>query len=131
MLKYMVAAIPDQRGIVEARYKLAGDGEPVIPWFPAPPRNIFLSLVSWNFADYARVAESTFNLDKFVDDLAAQYPGLPRCLHERYVLETATVAGQLPTGTLVRTIVELNTTHIQVHNTATIFTLWTQQPIKG
>jgi hypothetical protein len=129
-MKYLVTLAPAQVGAVAAGEDWAGGGEPVIPWFPAPVRNVFLSTTSWKFAPYATVIDSTFNLDSIVEALCIHYPGLPRTLHENYVLETAVAASRLSVGNQVSPIINENSAQIQVKDTNKLITLWTAQPIK-
>lgn len=129
-MHYLVSLAPEKANAEANGELFAGNGEPVIPWFPAPVRNMFLSLKSWKMASYATVVEEALDLDTLVELLVIQYPGLPRALHENYVLNTALVAAQLPIGTRVRPIITPDTASIQVANENIVLTLWDTQPIK-
>lgn len=129
-MHYLVSLAPEKDNEQADGELLAGNGEPVVPWFPAPVRNMFLSIASWRFTPYAIVVSQELNLDELVNQLAAKYPGLPRTLHENYVLETAVAAAQLPVGTRVRPIITTDEAAIQVVNEDRVITLWTEQPTK-
>ena len=130
-MHYLVSLAPEKGADDTVGETYAGNGEPVVPWFPAPVRNMFLSVDSWDFAPYAIVVEGDFDIDAFANRLCEHYPGLPAVMHSNYVLATAMAAAQLPVGTRVRPIITPDTAHLQVVNEDTVLTLWEKQPIKG
>lgn len=130
-MHFLLSLAPEKGTDDPAGETYAGNGDPVVPWFPAPVRSVFLSLTSWKYAPYAIVSETDLDPDELAARLAAQYPGLPETLHSNYVLATAVAAAKLPVGTRVRPIITADAAHIQVVNDDTVITLWETQPIKG
>lgn len=129
-MKYLVSVAPYKKKTEEGAEEFAAAGEPVVPWFPAPACNLFLSIISQARAQFAVVAEGAFDLDALAARLTKDYPGLPPALHENYVLETAFAAAQLPVGTMVKALIDDDSAALQVYNEAKVITLWTTQPIK-
>lgn len=125
-MRYLLALSP-----ATATVATAAAGEPVVPWFPAPPKNSFLGLTSWKLADYAAVRDTDLDPDAMAEALAAQYPGLPMQLHRNYVLATAYAAADMPLGTRVRPIITPDSAALQNMDTSDIVTLWQEQPLKG
>ena len=113
-----------------ADYCQADNGEPVIPWFPAPPQNAFLGLDSWRLASHAKVLDRDVDPDVLAGRLAVQYPGLPRVLVENYVLAVAHAAVGLPVGSVVRCLVTPESATLQVTATDQLVTLWSEQPLR-
>ena len=127
MTKYLLAS-PAERAEDQAPA-----GEPVVPWFPAPHVDAFLGVGSFKLSTFAVVGTLSDNLavDRLVELLAAQYPGLPARLHENYVVETAVAAAKFDIGTKLR---------IQITNDSAAVTpvageirnpvyLWRKQPL--
>jgi len=130
-MRFLLSLAPERGTHDPTGETYAGNGEPVVPWFPAPVRSVFLSLTSWAYSPYAIVSEPDLDPDVLAARLAAQYPGLPETLHNNYVLATAMAAAKLPVGTRVRPIITADAAHLQVLNDDTIITLWETQPMKG
>jgi hypothetical protein len=103
-MKYLVSVTPDRaRDGVE----WAPAGEPVIPWYPAPPEHVFLAIGSFKRAPYAEVVDSpAIDPDRLLECLKRQYPGLPDKLHEYSILSTAKAAHLFPVGTRLQPFVE-------------------------
>lgn len=106
-------------------------GIPVVPWFPAPLRQSFLAIGPWQLVDFAVVADVELDVDALSQALFEQYPGLPKVLHDNYVLATALAAAQLPLGARVRPIIDDNQAQVQIVDKATLITLWHEQPTKA
>ena len=106
-------------------------GLPVVPWFPAPLRQSFLAIGPWQLVDFAVVADVDIDPDALAQSLFEQYPGLPKVLHDNYVLATALAAAQLPLGARVRPIIDYDEAQVQVVDKATLITLWHEQPTKA
>lgn len=103
--------------------------EPVVPWYPAPASDVFVGTITFGKC-YQAVVESVpgLNLTDIADRLARQYPGLPRTLHENYVLYTANLSHYLPVGLRVQAVVTQHSAKIRVVDTQKIYTLWDKQP---
>lgn len=129
-MKYFVSLPPLQRQNNEGARDWAPAGEAVIPDFPAPPKNRFLSLVSFKPAPYAVVLDVTFDPDVMAGILKKEYPGLPPDLHDNYILRMCQAAAELPIGTRVRVIVSEEQATLQVVDTDKTIVLWTEQPLK-
>ena len=125
-MPYLVATSPAVGEVAE----WADRGEPVVPWFPATLRNVFLGCRTFRPATHALATGCCLDPDELAAGLAKQYPGLPAKLCENYVLRTAQAARQLPTGTLVRIFITADSARLQDIKTDTILTLWEQQPFK-
>ena len=107
----------------------APPGEPVVPNFPTSQPNTFVSTTSFKTVPYAEVVEGEYDPDAHVLKLCAQFPGLPKELHEAYVLETVKCALNMKPGTVVQVYTGDNFARIAVVNGSDIHTLWTEQPI--
>ncbi len=112
------------------KYLCSSDNAPVIPWFPAPPENVFLAIGTWEKQANAYVRSLEFDLDLLLEELCTQYPGLPRVLLTNYLLETALLASKLPDGRRVRVFVTDHSTSIQDADTDEVYTLWDTPPMK-
>ena len=128
-MKYLFAVAGYRLPGVSADYCQAAGGEPVVPWFPAPPQNAFLGLDSWQLASHAKVIDQDIDPDVLAERLRAQYPGLPRQLLENYVLGVARAAANLSVGATVRCLVTTDSATLQVGGTDQVITLWSEQPI--
>lgn len=128
-MKYLVSVPPEQVSD-DDKDRWAPGGELVIPWFPAPPQNLFLCVPSFKFAPYAVVKDvSDFDPDVLAAQLKKQYPGLPDKLHENYVLETARIALRFPVGTRFQPFIDINSVKLRVVGTESMNTLWEKQPM--
>jgi hypothetical protein len=128
-MNFLVSLTPEYVDAKE-RDKYAADGEPVIPSYPAPLANLFLSVTSFKQALHAEVRNlPDLNLDTLCEKLVAYYPGLPRKLHENYLFHTARAAAGFPVGTRFRTFITADTAKIQRTDNEQLFELWTEQPM--
>lgn len=126
-MKFLVSVPPTQ---TTENDKWAGAGEPVIPWFPAPVDNVFLSVDSFKKSPYAEVVErADLDPDVLAETLKKQYPGLPATLHENYILATATAAHAYPVGTRFQIFITPNTAKLKVVGKEDYHLLWEQQPL--
>ena len=73
--------------------------EPVVPCFPSQHTGAFLTVPSFLLADKAEVAETDADADEMASALTAEYPGLPRVLHENYVFAVWKAVINAPLGT--------------------------------
>lgn len=107
----------------------AEGGDPVVPQFPHVSQNYWLSVVSFKLAPYAEVRESpNVGVDQYANALVQQYPGLPRSIHETYVLTTAKLARLVPVGSKLQVYITQNTAKVLVINTEEWIELWNKQP---
>lgn len=103
-MKYLVSMAPDK---AKETTEWAPAGEPVIPWYPAPPEHVFLAIGSFKRAPYAEVVDDPkLDPDKLFDSLKKQFPGLPAKLHECSILSIAKVACLFSVGTRLQPFVE-------------------------
>lgn len=104
--------------------------EPVVPCFPSQHTGAFLAVPSFLLAEKAEVAETDADADEMALALAKEYPGLPRTLHENYVLAVWKAVIDVPAGTTYR--VSVNQRQALLINTATgeSTSLWEEQPLK-
>jgi len=129
-MKFLIAVTPEYV-LAQDRDKYAPDGEPVIPWYPAPLDNQFLSVISFRRSIHALVADlPAFNVDDALTNLMKQYPGLPRRLHANYLMHTARAAQQFPVGTRFRIFITADSAKLHEIGVAErLFTLWEEQPV--
>ncbi len=127
-MKYLFSVLPKDGE--ETAGTWADEGDPVVPQFPHVGTNQWLSASSFEPAPYARVEErDEINVDDYAAVLSAEYPGLPRELHEEYVLTTAKLAHMLPVGSTVRVYITQDTAKVLVIETEEWIELWKQQPL--
>lgn len=130
-MRYLFSVAQEQVTETE-KDRWAAAGEPVVPWFPAPPDHVFISIGSFKRAIYA-VVEEHQDLDLEVLSLAllTYYPGLTRELLDNYVLATAKAAYVFPIGTKLQITVTPDTAKVYpVGKIENYHTLWTEQPYR-
>jgi hypothetical protein len=129
-MKFLTAVHPDYVPEAE-KPKYAVAGEPVIPWYPAPLDNMFVSTVSFKKTIHAVVRElPEFDADVALASLVREYPGLPPALHENYLYHTARAAMSFPEGTVFRIYIKPDTARLhEVGGEERLFTLWEKQPL--
>ena len=110
--------------------KWATAREPVVPCFPSQSSGAFLAVPSFRFSEKAEVAETDADPGTLADALAKEYPGLPRTLHENYVLEVFKAVFDAPLGTVYRISVSQRQAMLIDDKTAETKILWREQPIK-
>lgn len=110
--------------------KWATAREPVVPCFPSQSSGAFLAVPSFRFSEKAEVAETDADPDVLADELANEYPGLPRTLHENYVMQTFTAAFDSTPGTVYRISVSQKQAMLINDKTAETKILWQEQPLK-
>lgn len=107
-------------------------GEPLVPWFPAPAENSFVSCTSFKRTPYAVVADKNIDPDELLANLIKQYPGLPERLHRVYISKVAVVVHKIKPGTKFRVMIGADSAAIQqVDDEVNIIELWNKQPIEG
>lgn len=104
--------------------------EPVVPCFPSQHGAAFLAVPSFLLADRAEVAETDADADDMAAALAKEYPGLPRKLHENYVLGVWKAVFDIPVGTVFRVIVNQKQAMLVNAKTQETISLWEEQPLK-
>lgn len=127
-MKYLLSSTPAYAGVDPKDWAPAG--EPVVPWYPATRNNAFLAIGSWKPALIATVRSADLDPDQLAARLAAEYPGLPRKLHENYVLAVALAARDYADGTSFKILVDDNNATLQQVGTDNLRVLWTTQPLK-
>lgn len=103
--------------------------EPVVPCFPTQHTRAFLAVPSFLLAEKAEVADIDADPDELADRLSAEYPGLPRTLHENYVLTMYKTVFDMPEGTVLRVSVSQDQAFLIDDRTSTTTTLWNAQPL--
>lgn len=131
-MRYLVSVAPESVCKDDAD-KWAPEGEPVVPWFPAPVENVFLSIESFKKAPYAMVVDQAdIDPDILSGLLKKQYPGLPEKLIENYVMATARVAQKYPIDTKLQITISKTSAKIFPCGKAEVaYTMWDQQPLQG
>ena len=125
-----LTALPPEATNDEDKDKWADAGDPVVPVFPAPPQDMFLSTVSFLRASAAEVVDrDDLDPDEIAASLKKEYPGLPSDLHDNYVVATARIAKALPIGTKVQVVVDPDSARIREAGSDTFHTLWHEQPL--
>ncbi len=124
-MKYLVS-VPKERS-QDRRWTT--EREPVVPCFPSQHIAAFLTVPSFLLADRAVVAEVDADPDALADALAKEYPGLPRRLHENYVLKTFEAVFGMPEGTVLRAAVSQAQARLVDDRTGAVTMLWEKQPL--
>jgi hypothetical protein len=127
-MRYLVSVKPEITG-EQFKDDWAPDGEPVIPCYPGTHGNCFLSIKSFKPTALAKVAIIDDDPDKLVDKLVEEYPGLPRQIHENYILSLARVAQDSKIGSMHRIYVDADTATIQGVEDEKLKILWESQPL--
>ena len=109
--------------------KWATAREPVVPCFPSQSSGAFLAVPSFRFSEKAAVAETDADPDRLADALAKEYPGLPRTLHENYVLKVFEAVFDAPLGTVYRIAVSQKQAMLIDDKSSETKILWQEQPI--
>ena len=103
--------------------------EPVVPCFPSQHTGAFLTVPSFLLADKAEVAETDADADEMASALTAEYPGLPRVLHENYVFAVWKAVINAPLGTTYRVVVSQKQALLVNTETGESVSLWEEQPL--
>lgn len=122
-MKYLVA-IPKEK-VTDGRWTTVR--EPVVPCFPSQHAGAFLAVPSFKLADRAEVAETDADPDEMLEALAKEYPGLPRTLHEAYILKTYENVQDMPLGTVCTVSVNQKQALLVPVGRPTVL-LWNEQP---
>jgi hypothetical protein len=130
-MKYMIA-VPAEK--VEDPTEWATGGEPVVPWYPHSPKNMFLGLNSFKPAQYAVVVnndDDAIDVDELAQKLKEEYPSLPDSMHDNYVLAIARAAREFNQGTMFRIYIEYDKAELRVvgEETSEPYVLWETQPL--
>lgn len=129
-MNYLFSKLPEvlPKGIEHAK-----EGEPVIPAFPIETTiNKFIGLDTFKYSYHAVVNSVTGDTLQFVNTLVVklinQYPGIPKKIHEEYVMATAREASKLPRNTVVQIFITDDSATLKVHNAEQLCILWNKQP---
>ena len=109
--------------------KWATGREPVVPCFPSQHAGAFLAVPSFRLAEKAEVTEIDADPDEMAEALAKEYPGLPRSLHENYVLYTLKAVYDFEEGTVFRIRVSQRQAMLVNDRTGDTTILWNEQPL--
>ena len=123
-MKYLVS-IPKEK-VTDERWTT--EREPVVPCFPGQQNGAFLAVPSFRLTDRAEVAEIRADPDEMLEKLAAEYPGLPRTLHENYIMKTYETVQNMPVGTVCRISVNQKQALLVPEGMPTVL-LWNEQPM--
>lgn len=124
-MKYLVS-IPVARS-TDRRWTT--EREPVVPCFPSQHSGAFLAVPSFLLADRAVVTETDADPDAIAAALAKEYPGLPRRLHENYVMKTFEAVFGMAEGTVLRAAVSQRQARLVDAKTGAVTVLWDGQPL--
>lgn len=127
-MRYMVSVAPK---LTDSENQWAAGNEPVVPWYPHSPQNMFLAIPSFKPSQYAVVVDDAIDVDKVAGILKTEYPSLPGSLHDNYVLAIARAAHRYPVGTLLRIYVTYDKAELCVAGKEDTerHVLWEKQPL--
>lgn len=128
-MRYLFSVAQEQVAEAE-KDQWAAAGEPVVPWFPAPPEHVFISIGGFKKAMYATVEErQDLDLEALSRALLTYYPGLTKELLDNYVLATAKAAYAFPVGTKLQITIDPDTAKVYpAGKIESYHTLWVEQP---
>jgi hypothetical protein len=106
--------------------QLAENGEPVFPSFPFITPGRFIGIRSGGYAYEAVPAESADDPDKWLDVLAARYPGLPRLYLSAILVYTLVAANGLRPGHRYRALVTATEAKLQDVESGDLIPIWTE-----
>lgn len=104
--------------------------EPVVPCFPSQHGGAFLTVPEFLLAEKAEVSQTDADADEMAAALVKEYPGLPRQLHENYVLAVWKAVYDIPEGTVFRITVSQKQAMLINDKTNATLILWNEQPFK-
>ena len=96
----------------------------LVPWYPAPVQNMFVSTVTFEKHTHGVVVDADFDIDTACANLTKQYPGIPREMHERYVIKSCVAAAKFEVGTRVRPVITIDSAMVQDVDGTQHVTLW-------
>ena len=123
-MKYLVS-VPVERDS-DGRWTTAR--EPVVPCFPSQHSGAFLAVPSSRLPPTAAAAATDADPDEMCRKLEAEYPGLPRSLHENYIMKTFEAVQGLPAGTVCTVSVNQKQAMLVPDGMPTLI-LWHEQPL--
>ena len=127
-MKFLVS-IPKER--VNKDSKWTTRREPVVPCFPSQSSGEFLTVPGFEFAEKAEVAETDADADAMAAAMTKEYPGLPRALHENYVLAVWKAVFDVPIGTVFTVAVNQRQAMLVDAKTHKTTVLWNEQPLSS
>ena len=101
---------------------------PVVPCFPPQSDRAFLCLGSWKLAREAEVAEIDVDPDELAAEMARQYPGIPRTMHDAYIMHTFEAAARRSVGDRVRVLVSQDKATLVNVGKPGVEDMWTSKP---
>jgi hypothetical protein len=110
--------------------EIADEGEPVIPDFPiGDSSNRFLGTVTFNPTLHARVQDiEGLDLNATADQIAAEYPGIPRRMINDTLCAVGVVAHQLPEHRTYRIFITEADAKLMDVESDTMYELWKNRP---
>jgi len=127
-MRYLVS-VRQETIASDAKDQWAPQGEPVVPWYPATLRNAFLAIDSFKPAQYAKVVDDpNIDIDDIADRLCIEYPGIPKSIHNAYVLAIAKAAHKFQVGSAFSIIVEYDRVQLFELGATEVHTLWDKHP---
>lgn len=101
---------------------------PVVPCFPPQHDRAFLCIGDWRLAREAEVAEIDVDPDALADEMSRQYPGIPRTMHDAYVMHTFEAAMRRSIGDRVRVLVSQDKATLVNVDKPGVEDMWTRKP---
>lgn len=101
---------------------------PVVPCFPPQGDSAFLCIGTWELARRAEVKEIDFDPDALAAALAAEYPGIPREMHDAYVMRTFEAAFTHDVGERFAVLVDQDTATLLYDAHPGTYKMWESKP---
>jgi len=129
-MNYLFVKIPE---VLPKGIEHAVELEAVIPSFPIEDSiNKFIGIGTFRYSYYAIVKQVKEDTLKFVNSLVIklvnQYPGIPKKIHEEYVMATAREASKLSSDIVVQVFITSESATLKVRNEDKFYILWNTQP---
>jgi len=125
-MKFLVS-IPKERTTADSEWTTRR--EPVVPCFPSQSSGAFLTVPGFKLAEKAEVAETGADADEMALAMVKEYPGLPRALHENYILAVWKAVFDVQPGTVFTVTVNQRQATLVEAGTRSTTILWNEQPL--
>ena len=125
-MKFLVS-IPKERATEDSKWTTRR--EPVVPCFPSQSSGAFLTVPGFELAEKAEVAETDADADEMALAMAKEYPGLPRTLHENYIMAVWKAVFDAQPGTVFTVTVNQRQAMLVNAETRETTVLWREQPL--
>jgi hypothetical protein len=100
------------------------DHDILIPQYPSHTGNKFLSTTTFKTYMSGEVTDSDADPDEALNNLLKQYPGIPREIHENYIIRACRAASKFNVGVHVRPVLTQTSAMVQDEEGTTHVTLW-------